>query len=273
LFRFAAERGVAEPAGVDGIVVRLHLGALHRRGLDPASISRRISSYRAFFDWWRRAHPAAANPLEGVRRPKLPRRLPRALTVDDAFALVVGDDDPGNADPWTIRDRAVLELLYGCGLRVSELAGLDDASVEEEAGKRSLRVRGKGRKERVVPVPRQASEALEAWMRARPAAAVRGGALFVTKAGRRLGVRAVQRLVQRRAAGTSVGRAFPHALRHSCATHLLDGGADLRMIQELLGHASLSTTQRYTQVSLDRLMEVYDRAHPMARESEEVAPE
>jgi integrase/recombinase XerC len=178
---------------------------------------------------------------------------------------------PEDESPKGIRDRAILELLYGAGLRVSELAALDASSVE--IAERTVRVLGKGRKERVVPLGRHATEALEKWLEARETFGRNGPveeALFTNASGKRLSVRSVQRLVKRMTSmlGTS-GGVGPHTLRHSYATHLLAGGAGLREIQQLLGHASLRTTQRYTHVTVEHLAEVYDRAHPKARRSDE----
>jgi integrase/recombinase XerC len=189
-----------------------------------------------------------------VRGPRLGRKLVAFLPADEARDLVEARDLPE-------RDRAILELLYATGLRVSELAGLDLGDVDRD--ERSVRVLGKGGKERVVPFGAKAAAALDAYLAAGRAAA---GPLFRGRAGRRLGVRSIFEVVRRRARGSGITRRVgPHTLRHTFATHLLDAGADLRMIQELLGHRRLSTTQRYTHVSSEQLMRVYDRAHPRAR--------
>src|SRR5262244_171393 len=210
---------------------------------DRSSIARKLAAVRGFFRFLRETHRATTDPTLGVSTPKTRRKLPVHLTLDDVDRLLAiprGDHVLG------LRDRAFLELLYSSGLRVSELVGLDWAHLDAEAG--CARVLGKGRKERVVPVGRPALRAL--------ARNARGG---------RLTARSVARLMERYvlASGTTA-KATPHALRHTFATHLLGAGADLRAIQELLGHASLSTTQRYTHVDLRRLMEAYDRAHPRA---------
>ena len=272
LLEFAGGEDVADARQLDVLVIRRYLALLHRRKLDPASIGRRISAFRSFFGIVARMYPTYDDPMEAIRSPKRARKLPRVLSVDDVFAVLDGGDE--DDDPLAARDHAILEVLYGGGLRVSEVVDLDDRSVERADGAVTLRVHGKGDKDRVVPLGRKAQSALDAWLAVRPSIVdAEGGAgngkehpLFVRRGGPRISVRTVQRLVERRSSGVLPRAASPHALRHSCATHLLDGGADLRSIQELLGHASLGTTQRYTQVSLDHLMDVYDRAHPLAHE-------
>ncbi|MBI5490907.1 MAG: tyrosine recombinase XerC [Deltaproteobacteria bacterium] len=272
LVECAADEGITDVRQLDVLVIRRYLALLHRRKLDAASIGRRISAFRSFFGIVARMYPTYDDPMEAIRSPKKARKLPRVLSVDDVFAVLDGGDE--DDDPLAARDHAILEVLYGGGLRVSEVVDLDDDSVERSDGAIALRVHGKGDKDRVVPLGRKAQGALEAWLAVRPS--ILDGAnghangkerpLFVRRGGPRISVRTVQRLVERRSSGVLPRAASPHALRHSCATHLLDGGADLRSIQELLGHASLGTTQRYTQVSLDHLMDVYDRAHPLAHE-------
>ncbi|MGE3636665.1 MAG: tyrosine-type recombinase/integrase, partial [Sandaracinaceae bacterium] len=210
-------------------------------------------------------------PTARLSAPKVKRTLPRFLTVDDALTVVEAPaNDAARAPKLKLRDRALLELLYAGGVRVGELAGLTMSGLDLPA--RRVRVLGKGGKERLVPFGKVAAEALEAYLPARLSMMrKRKGephdALFVGQRGTALTARQVQNIV-RRYGTLGAGRSdlHPHALRHSCATHLLDAGADIRSIQELLGHASLSTTQRYTHVSVDRLMEVYDKAHPMAHE-------
>jgi len=199
----------------------------------------------------------ARNPARAVRGPRLPRKLVSFLPVDDAFAMM---DAPGPRADTAARDQAIVELLYASGLRVSELAGLDVEDLDRDRG--SVRVLGKGGKERVVPFGATARRALDVLLaHAHPGT----GALFRNRRGGRLTVRAVHGIVRARARAAGITRRVtPHTLRHSFATHLLEGGADLRMIQELLGHSRLSTTQRYTHVDADRLMKIYDRAHPRA---------
>lgn len=264
--------GPASVDDIDKLVLRAWLGQLSRT-ISPPSIARKLSALRTFFRYLEREGRAKKNPAAQMASPKLGKKLPTFLSVDAAANVVEAPREVGGkSEPERLRDALMLELLYGCGLRVSELSGLNLEHVSLEAGE--VRVLGKGKKERVVPLGAPARAALEAYF------AVRGElrhprtglgdpkALLLSRRGARLGVRRVQTLVQRYGA-LGAGRAdlHPHALRHTCATHMLEGGADLRAIQELLGHSSLSTTQRYTHVSLDQLLGVYDRAHPLAKRS------
>lgn len=256
----------ARPEAVTPDDLRGFLADRHRR-LHPASIGRKLAAIRAFYRWLAREGALERDPAAGLSGPKQPPRLPRPLSVDDCAAVV--ETTPAADDGLAaLRDRALVELLYGAGLRIGELVALDVRDLDLLA--REVRVLGKGRKERVVPLPEAAREALAAWLEARRRPGYQAEPLFVSlpggRPGRRLGERAVRRVLARRAAVAGVaGRVHPHRLRHSYATHLLDMGADLREIQELLGHASLSTTQRYLAVSAERLFEVYDRAHPRSR--------
>ena len=263
LLAFARSRGssaVEDVGAVDVYLLRGWLGTLARKHA-PSSIQRKVSAVRTWMRWLRRRRVIATCPADELAAPKV------RLSVDAARQVV---EAASGDTPKALRDRAVLELLYGSGLRVSELCGLD--LDELDLAGRSARVLGKGNKERVVPLGGRCLEALSRWLEARPQwlresrhpDAAR--AVFLTVRGRRLYMRAVEQLVQDYGA-LGAGRAdlHPHALRHTCATHMLDGGADLRAIQEMLGHASLSTTQRYTHVSMEHLMRVYDAAHPMAR--------
>lgn len=259
-----------DPARISVVALRGWLGSMFER-CSSATLSRKIATVRTFYRFLMRKGLVKDNPAAALKSPKVKRTLPRFLTVDEAFRVVEApDEDAGRAAPLKVRDRAILEMLYAAGLRVSELAGLTLGSVEA----RTVRVLGKGGKERIAPFGGPAAEALEAYLAVRPQLRSKEGeqhpdALFLGRFGTALTVRQVQNIVQRYGAlGAGRGDLHPHALRHSCATHLLDAGADLRSIQELLGHASLSTTQRYTHVSVDRLMEVYDRAHPMAHDDE-----
>jgi integrase/recombinase XerC len=270
LVAFARERRpeLRRAAEVDVLLLRGWLGQLARTHA-PASIARKIAAARALFRWLERRGEVDKNPASLLALPKVRRPLPTFLNVDAAAEVV---EAPDEASAEGLRDRALLETLYGSGLRVSELCGLDLGDVDLAAGGGSVRVLGKGSKERVVPLGSKAAQAIGCWLERRgELVGARTGesdasALFLSARGRRLGVRRVQALVHRYGA-LGAGRAdlHPHALRHTCATHLLDGGADLRAIQTLLGHASLSTTQRYTHVSVDHLMKVYDAAHPLAR--------
>ncbi len=268
LAAFVTERkGEAPKLGdVDIFALRGWLGSLSRTHAS-SSIARHIAAVRTFFRYARRSRMIGSDPTELLASPKVRRPLP-TLVSPSAAAEIVEAPDPES--PEGLRDRAALELMYGSGLRVSELVRLDLHDVDLRA--MTVRVLGKGNKERVVPLGSKAAEAVVAYLRVRDQvpsrrAAIREArALFVSRTGRRLGVRAVQRLThQFGALGAGRGDLHPHALRHSCATHMLDGGADLRAIQELLGHSSLSTTQRYTHVSVDHLLRVYDAAHPLAK--------
>ena len=245
---------------VDALTVRGYLGFLHRRN-GRATMARKLSSLRSFFRHLVRHGVVADNPAEAVLTPRQTRKVPRYLTVDDMFRLL--DAIPGDTLAG-LRSRALFETLYSCGLRVSELAGLDTGDVDTGAG--LVRVTGKGAKERIVPVGDKALAAIDAYRR-RLAAEARlpagEGPLFCNRSGGRLTPRSIRRILDRLVTDCTLAvPVSPHALRHSFATHLLDAGADLRVVQELLGHRSLSTTQRYTHVSIDRLMETYDRAHP-----------
>jgi integrase/recombinase XerC len=253
---------------IDGSGVRSFVVSLHGHN-SAASVGRKLSALRTFFRYLQRQKIISSDPLAGITGPKVGRAIPVFLTVDETFALL---EAPGPEDSYKLRDLAMLELLYSTGMRVSELVSRDipDLDFKEEV----LRVRGKGNKERIVPVGRPALEALQAWLPQRQQllinAVARGKngdtkALFLNSRGGRLTVRSVERFV--RAYGEKAGIiqiVTPHALRHSFATHMLEMGADLRSVQELLGHASLSTTQRYTHLTLDHLSEVYDRTHPLS---------
>jgi integrase/recombinase XerC len=252
------------PRGIDALEIRGFVGRLHRQGLSKTSIARKLSAVRSFLSHAVREGRLEASPAERVPTPRAPRKLPRNLTVDEVFTLL---DRIDAGDLAGIRDRALLELLYATGLRVGELVSLDEEDVDLPGT--VVRVLGKGRKERVVPFGGKAQEALKRWLAASRPLRAHGKspeAVFLNLRGARLTDRSVRRVLDRRLRDAAIeARVSPHALRHSFATHLLGAGADLRAIQELLGHASLSTTQRYTHVSMDALMEVYDRAHPRAR--------
>lgn len=239
----------------------------------PASIVRKLAAVRGMYKYWKLREWVTANPFSGVRGPKLPQRLPDFLPVDETFSLIEGIAGDKPADR---RDRAILETLYGGGLRVSELSGLDITDVDMRAAE--ARVIGKGRKERVVPLGSKALEAISLYLAVRlkvingrrasdsgTEGIIDAGALFINRFGTRLTVRGIARVIDKAVDRLALTRnVHPHTLRHSFATHLLEGGADLRDIQELLGHSRLSTTQRYTHVTLARLQEVYDRSHPRA---------
>jgi integrase/recombinase XerC len=269
LVQWARDEGLeVERVGqLDIAILRAYLAFLYRK-LAPSSVSRKVSSIKSFYKFLGARKMVSENPAALLRAPKLPKKLPRFLTPDDAVGLMT------LPDPETARGRrdvAILELLYGAGLRVSELASLDLGQLDLDEG--TVRVMGKGRKERIVPLGRHARGALALWLEARGTFGKAGPvdeALFTSTRGTRLSVRSIQRLVKKMTSllGTSEG-VGPHTLRHSYATHMLASGAGLREIQELLGHASLRTTQRYTHVTVERLAEVYDSAHPKAHRSEE----
>src|SRR5712691_2198315 len=244
-------------ATVDERQIRAWLARLHGCGLDATSICRKLAAVRSWMKFLARRGRLERNPALAVRGPRLGRKLVSFLPIDESEALL----DDRRLDE---RDRAVLELLYATGLRVSELAGLALDDVDAATG--TVRVIGKGRKERIVPFGAKAARALDAYLAARGGPA--RGPLFVSARGRALGVRSIYELVRQRARASGITRRVsPHTLRHTFATHLLDRGADLRLIQDLLGHSRLSTTQRYTHVGSAQLMKIYDKAHPRARQS------
>jgi integrase/recombinase XerC len=238
------------------------LARLHARGVSGVSLRRKLSAWRAFFRFLQARDPGCTeDPCAGLRAPKSPRRLPSALSPDEAGRLVSLEGD----EALTVRDRALLELAYSSGLRLAELASLDTTSVDTAT--REVRVLGKGAKERVVPVGRAALDALAAWMAAR-AAFARGheAALFVGRQGRRLSPRAIQKRLAEWGRVQGLNRhVHPHMLRHSFASHVLQSSGDLRAVQEMLGHASIASTQVYTHLDFQALAKAYDAAHPRAR--------
>lgn len=242
--------------------IRGFLGMLQEKGYSRRSMARKLAALRTFFRFLLREGFLREDPTRLLHTPKLGRPLPRVLTVREAALLV---EAPEGEDPLALRDRALLEVLYGAGLRIGELVQLN--AIDAEAGKGWLRVMGKGKKERLVPLGRPAQEALSRYLlEGRPRLLRRPEeALFLNRRGGRLTPRGVRTILSRYVPGLFPGRRVtPHTFRHSFATHLLDGGADLRLVQEWLGHASLSTTQIYTHLSRERLQEVYRSAHPRA---------
>jgi integrase/recombinase XerC len=286
--------------------IRRFIAALHGKGLAPRSLARVLSAWRGFYEWLVRHREAGANPCAGVRPPRAAKRLPAALSPDQAVRLVSIEDD----SPLGVRDRALFELAYSSGLRVSELTGIDLGALDAASGE--LRVTGKGSKTRIVPVGRAALEAIDAWLGVRKTLANPGeaalfvgrsgkrvlprevqrrikrraalaaiaawlperarlakpgeAALFVGRSGRRLAPREVQRRIKRRAAAAGIEvDVHPHMLRHSFASHVLQSSGDLRAVQEMLGHASIASTQVYTHLDFQHLAKVYDAAHPRAR--------
>lgn len=241
--------------------VAAEINAKHRK----TTVSRRLAAVRSFLKFLYREGYIKANPAKLVPAPKLPKMLPRFLSVDDVFSLV---EKPEGIGFLPARDRAILELLYSSGLRVSELAGLnvDDINVKEGL----VKVKGKGKKERIVPAGRKAVEAVKTYMIERVLLKKKENAFFLNRNGVRLTDRSIRRIVIKYAKAIGIdGRIGPHTLRHTFASHLLQGGADLRVIQELLGHSSLSTTQKYTHLDITHLMDTYDKAHPLAKENKD----
>ena len=261
---YVSSTGKIEMEKVDRMAIRKYLSFLHRKN-KKSSIARKISTLRSFFKYMVREQVIPSNPAKGVSTPKVEKTLPTTLTVDEAFRLMeapttISEKPSEGSKEKGLRDRAILELLYSSGLRVSELVGLNSNQLDLDLG--IVRVMGKGRKERIVPVGVKAIKALEAYLEKR--GMLEGEEpIFVNFLGGRLTARSVGRLMKRYTRHSGIfGKVSPHSLRHTFATHLLDAGADIREIQEMLGHSSLSTTQRYTHVSMGKLMEVYDKAHP-----------
>jgi len=255
----ALEEGGRSLRTARAVDLRAHLSAVSRAAPAPSSVSRRLSAYRSFYKWALLVGLVETSPADRLGRPKVPDKVPRFVEVDEAAAVVEGATQEG----WYwLRNRALLELLYGAGLRVSEAAALDAVDVDVDALLVHVR-RGKGGKARRVPFGEPAQEALGAWLEEHP-----GGPLFLNRYQKRLSARSMHRIVRDAGLRAGVSALHPHALRHSCATHMLAGGADLRAIQEQLGHSGLSTTQRYAHVSVERLLEVYRSAHPHAGGSE-----
>ncbi len=262
--RYFSGPGAAPPSPqeLDTLAIREWLGDLYRRRLAAVTVRRKLAALRSFFGFLVREGVVGANLPKLVRTPRAPKRLPRVMSPGQTNAFIEAVAEDRLERPFPLRDLAIFELLYGCGLRVSELVGLDLGDVDRQ--ERWLRVRGKGRKERQVPFGRKAARALENYLAVRSAQPGEQ-ALFVNARGSRLTDRSVRRIVKFYAAVlTGDSSVHPHSFRHAFATHLLADGAELRAIQELLGHARLSTTQKYTQVSLTDLLRVYDKAHPKA---------
>lgn len=248
---------------VDALVIRSYLAELYKK-IEKTSIARKLSTLRSFFAFLEKLGLVDGNPAAEVSMPRLKKHLPAHLTVDEAFRLM---EAPKKGSVLGLRDAAILEILYSCGLRVSEVSALDIDSVDFDG--RIVRVLGKGNKERLVPIGRQAMEVLRQYveasqpLRQKSRSGGKARPLFVNYRGGRLTTRSIARIIKKYALETCLSSEItPHAMRHTFATHMLDGGADLRAVQELLGHESLSTTQKYTHLSLDHLMEVYDKAHP-----------
>jgi len=247
---------------IDHNIVRSYLSTLFGKN-NPASIARKLASLRSFFKYWIKEGVLSANPAKDVATPKVPKRLPKFLTVDEVGTLL---SSPTSTDILALRDKSMMEVMYASGLRVSELVGLDTDHVS--LGEGVVKVLGKGRKERVVPIGQKAQTALATYFARREELLDKSHpskAVFLNRQGERITPRSVERMVQKYLRISGIQKEVtPHVLRHSFATHMLNSGADLRGIQELLGHTSLSTTQKYTHVSVDKLMDVYEKSHPKA---------
>jgi integrase/recombinase XerC len=258
--------GVEGALPTDPLVIRAFLASLYREKLRKVTISRKVAALRSFYRYLLREGVVAVNPAALVQLPRCEKYIPVVLSADEMLALL---QVKNKEDAVGCRDRAMIELFYSAGIRLSELTGLNLEDIRFQEG--LVKVRGKGRKERIVPAGRPALLAIEAYLQKRRELLKEGTdekgeeALFLSTRGKRMNSRGVTRVVEQLVRKSGIGRKIsPHALRHTFATHLLDAGADLRSIQEMLGHKSLSTTQKYTSVSVNRLMEIYDRAHPRA---------
>jgi integrase/recombinase XerC len=266
LEEFLRSAGCRGPADASSVILRRFAGGLHSAGYAASSVARKLACTRSFYAFGQREGWVPANPAKPLRSPKRSRKLPKFLTGEEIGRLLAAPK-PGRAGG--VRDRAILELMYSSGVRVQELVNLNDADLDLSGG--TVRVRGKGRRERMGIVGSHANEAVRAWLSARPRPAVAPPRqaprpLFTNRFGGRLSVRGVARLLEKHLAAAGLSRrASPHTLRHSFATHLLDAGADIRSVQELLGHKSLVTTQIYTHVTTTRLLDAFDKAHPRAR--------
>ena len=259
-----AERAKLPLEGIEPLDIRGFIAEQISNGLNKTTVCRRLATLRSFFRFLNREGLIKSNPAKIVSTLKTPHMLPKFLTVDEVFSLV---EKPEGIGFYTARDRAILELLYSSGIRVSELSGLDFDDLNTKIG--FIKVRGKGKKERIVPVGRKAIDALKTYIVERALLKKKDKAVFLNKSGTRLTDRGVRRIVVKYARQTLLETKIgPHTLRHTFATHLLQGGADLRVIQELLGHSSLSTTQKYTHLDIKHLMDVYDKAHPLAKGSD-----
>lgn len=246
---------------IDNLDIRSFMASLHHKGLKKTSISRKLATVRAFFKYLHREGYVKKNPAKLVSSPKIPKNLPGFLDIDETFSLM---DAPSGETFKPTRDRAILELLYSSGLRVSELTSLNISDIDMKES--LIRVKGKGRKERILPIGSKALEAIKNYLPERISIKNKSAALILNNRGGRLTQRSVRRILIDYSRMINLkSHLSPHTLRHTFATHLLHEGADLRSIQELLGHSSLSTTQKYTHVDIGHLTEVYDKAHPMSK--------
>jgi integrase/recombinase XerC len=268
-YTFAEDSGVDTLTRVDHMMIRAFLGSLYREKVKKVTISRKVTALRTFFKYLLREGMVKNNPAEMIQAPRVEKYIPVFLSVDEMMALLKTEGAPGAT---AFRDRAIIELFYSSGIRLSELVGLNTGDIDFIQG--LIKVRGKGRKERVVPVGDPALAALREYLENRKEVSETlsyGGSkdpVFVGKSGARLSAKTVARILDKMVLMSGLKRKIsPHVLRHTFATHMMEAGADLRAIQELLGHQSLSTTQKYTSVSVGRLLEVYDKAHPKARKT------
>lgn len=258
-----------EEIAVDYMVIRAFLGSLYRQRLKKVTIARKVTALRTFFDYLQRKGKIKVNPAQMVQAPKSEKYIPVFLSVDEMMSLLDAKSTPNAVG---LRDKAIIELFYSSGIRLSELVGLNKEDIDFHQG--LMKVRGKGKKERIVPVGVQAIAAITAYLEKRQEIMktyVENGSkapIFVSSRGSRISTRSVARILDKLVILSGLGRKIsPHTLRHTFATHMMESGADLRAIQEFLGHESLSTTQKYTSVTIGRLLEIYDKAHPKARDS------
>ena len=259
--QFCQEQDKTSWSDINEALIRQFVSTQHRKGLSGRSLQRRLSAVRSLFNYLCRHHGLAGNPAEGVPAPKSPKRLPETLGVDQLNNLLTSSDD----EPLVCRDHAMLELLYGCGLRLSELTGLDLSDIDWQ--QQIISVTGKGNKQRRLPFGEKAASALKVWLKARAELSKQDeAALFLSNKGQRISNRSVQMRLKQWALKKGLdSNAYPHMFRHSFASHILESSSDLRAVQELLGHANLSTTQIYTHLDFQHLAGVYDKAHPRSR--------
>ncbi len=260
---FLSEQEISEITAASIHDIRAYIASCHRKGMAESSMQRLLSSLRGFYKHLLKHNQVSSNPVADVRAPKGAKRLPKVLDVDQVDRLLSGSRNT----PLEVRDQAMMEIMYSSGLRLSELVNLDILDMDLKAGQ--VKVLGKGNKTRYLPIGRQAKEAVTAWLDLRIGLALAGeDAVFVNNRGTRLSQRAVQKRMREQAQRTELGvHVHPHMLRHSFASHLLESSGDLRSVQELLGHANISTTQIYTQLDFQHLAKVYDQAHPRAKKT------